>query len=103
MGYLMKDFCFSLNISGFDYTTCNFPQKVDSLEDIDFVECGHEYIICKDFRNDIYVWGDNNEGQLGLGTRNKRHKPIKCDNWPNDIVDIKCGYFHTLVLTSNRE
>ena len=40
---------------------------------------------------------------MGDNTNNLPN-PLNCSKfWPDNIVDIKCGYFHTLVLTSNRE
>ena len=82
----------------------NYPHKMDSLPDIDFIECGGDHSICKTLNNDIYVWGSNYKGQLGLG--NNTHyesKFFKCTHWPDDIIDIKCGNSHTLVLTSKQE
>ena len=29
--------------------------------------------------------------------------PFKCNDWPDNIVDVKCGFFFTLVLTSSGE
>ena len=60
------------------------------------------FSICKTNSNEIFVWGKNDYGQLGIST-STCYQPIKCENWPDNIVDIKCGYSHTLVLTSNGE
>ena len=78
------------------------PQKV-KLEDVDFVACGHSYVICKTNYDEIYVWGSNYSGQLGIGNTVVHFVPFKSVNWPSDIVDIKCGTNHTLVLTANQD
>ena len=80
------------------------PQLISSLKDIEFVECGGNYVICKTLDNQIYCWGDNEYGQLGLGKIKENVSiPTKCEDCPENLVDIKCGQNHTLVLTLNRE
>ena len=82
---------------------CNFPQKIESLSNIDFIECGDDHAVCKTFSGDVYVWGCNNNEQLGIGTTIDQNIPIICDDWPDDIIDVKCGDSYTLVLTLKQE
>ena len=77
------------------------PTKINSLKDIDFIECGSDFVICKSITNDIYCWGRNNCGQLGNSDGNQNSPIFSSTTWPDDIIDIKCGYGHTLLLTSN--
>ena len=79
------------------------PQKNHFIADVDFVACGNGHTICKTLFNEIYVWGRNGYGQLGIRNTGNQHIPFKSKDWPDDIVDIKCGDNHTLVLTSNQE
>merc|ERR1712100_843974 len=80
----------------------NTPQLISSLEDVEFIECGRNHTFCKTFNNEIYCWGCNFEGKLGLDNRDNQYTPILCSSLSNeDIIDIKCGHNHTLVLTSN--
>lgn len=88
---------------GLKFTNDSIPKKIDLLKNIDFVTCGGYHSICKTLDNEIYVWGENKIGQLGTGDCYNRSSPCKCTTWPCDIVDIKCGAFHTLVLTSSQE
>ena len=81
----------------------NSPQQIPSLHDIDFVECGNSITFCKSLENEVYAWGSNYYGQLGLGNMDEQLEPVKCEDWPDDVVDIKCGDNHTLVLTSNQK
>ena len=83
--------------------SCNSPQLIDSLQDVEFIESGGGHHICKCLNGDIYSWGFNGYGQLGIGTDTCQNSPVKCINWPDDIVDIKCGGSHTLVLTNTQE
>ena len=54
----------------------------------------------------IFGWGVNDLGQLGRGyvsySNNRLYKPQKID-FPSEekIIDISCGYNHTLVLLEN--
>ena len=80
------------------------PKRIESLKDVEFVECGAGFVICKTSNNEIYSWGSNEYGQLGIGnTSSEQLLPVKCTDWREDIVDIKCGYYHTLVLTATQE
>ena len=82
-----------------DYYYC--PVKIDSLSDIEFIICGSNTCFCKSSKNEIFAWGRNDQGQLGIGIIEHQYRPILCTNWPNDIIDIKSGAVHTLVLTPN--
>ena len=81
---------------------CNYPKKLDSLENVDFVRCGGDFVFCKIINNDLYSWGKNDVGQIGINNTIDQTLPIKSVDWEEDIVDLKCGFFHTLVLTSNQ-
>ena len=97
-----------LGIGNDNIKSFNSPQKIESLKDIDFFECS-DHTVCKTLNNEIYVWGSNEEDQLGIGNKKITDNiyycsiPIKCEDWPNDIIDIKCGLHHTLVLTSSQD
>ena len=81
----------------------NFPQKITSLKDVDFIECGGDHAICKTLNNnDIYVWGCNEQGQLGIGNTEDKNKPFKGLTFTDKIVDVKCGISHSLILTENQ-
>ena len=72
----------------------NFGSKIIS------VVCGyHDYTIVVTKLDEIYGWGDNESGQLGLGdttNRNFPHKlPIK------NVKSVSCGWRHTIILTHN--
>ena len=108
---LTKDglvYSFGYNVSGalgtgITETFCNTPQKLNPLKDVDFIECGAEYTFCMTTNNEIYSWGRNDDGQLGLSHREYADTPNICLDLTNkSIVDIKCGHNHTLVLDSNQ-
>ena len=79
------------------------PQRIELLKDVDFVECGFKFTFCKDKNNNVYCWGNNYYGQLGNGSKSAQTYPILCEDIPDNIVDIRCGQFHTLILTYNQE
>ena len=79
------------------------PKMIESLENVDFVACGGDFCVCKLLNNDCYVWGQNRSSQLGFENTGDITSPHLCIDWPEDIVDIKCGLEHTLVLTSDQQ
>merc|ERR1712000_210112 len=80
----------------------NSPQLISSLKDVEFIECGNEHTFCKTLSNEIYCWGNNYFGQVGIDNIITQNTPILCSSLSKeDVIDIKCGYSHTLALTSN--
>ena len=87
-----------------NFEDCYSPQKIESLSDIESIRCGGNFVFCISFENKLFTWGDNIFGQLGLGFDGTvENLPILCSNRPDNIIDIKCGWSHTLTLTSNQE
>lgn len=58
----------------------------------------HFAIINED--DDVYVFGDNSYGQLGLGDYDNRHSPAKLENLPK-IMSTATGDLFTLLLDFN--
>ena len=45
----------------------------------------------------VWAWGDNNDGQLGDGTTERRYTPTQVPGL-TDVVAIAAGYYHSLAL-----
>lgn len=54
-----------------------FPRQVTELQDKRIVEiaCGSLHCVAVSDNNDVYTWGDNDEGQLGDGSTNAIQRP----------------------------
>jgi len=51
---------------------------------------------------EVYAWGDNDDGQLGLGDREERLTPTKVEGLPK-VKAIAAGGAHSLALTESGE
>src|ERR1044071_4963463 len=65
------------------YNNCTKPK----------ISCGFNYTTL--IKDDIYMWGENIYGQLGLGHTNNIYIPQKL--MMNNIKKIKCGIYHTII------
>ena len=78
------------------------PQLISSLQDVEFIECNGHFAFCKTLNNEVFCWGYNYFGVLGLGNREVQNVPVLCTSLLNEnVIDIKGGENHILVLTSN--
>ncbi|XP_062206732.1 ultraviolet-B receptor UVR8-like isoform X1 [Phragmites australis] len=78
------------------------------------VACGSEHVVAavsagETYTGDdlvCYAWGNNNHGQLGLGDKESRSRPVPISafgegsSW--DVYEIACGAWHTAVLTNKK-
>lgn len=89
-----------------DYTRqhIHLHQKL-ILHDVDHkqiksISCGGYHTIVLMQNSEMYVWGFNNCGQLGLGCRQNisfPHRLMLPDN--SQIISVSCGFMHTIALT----
>ena len=47
----------------------------------------------------LFMVGNNDKGQLGIGSTNSESRPFYVTRIPDKVVDVACGTEHTLVLT----
>ncbi len=69
------------------------------------IACGDANTAAITDTGDLYTWGNNNEYQLGDGTRDSKNIPnivIKPSN-VTKFTQVRFGYAHTLALTDNGE
>ena len=61
--------------------------------------CGIYHTICITKNENIYIWGNNEYGQLGIGDNNNCNIPTLL-NLPNNEkpLSISCGYYHTICI-----
>ncbi|PAV84457.1 hypothetical protein WR25_18282 isoform E [Diploscapter pachys] len=67
------------------------------------VACGHNNSMALTESGDVYVWGYNSNGELGLGHLTNQHCPILLDSLSKKaaIRKIACGYAHSLALSDD--
>ncbi|KAH9501477.1 RCC1 and BTB domain-containing protein 2 [Dermatophagoides farinae] len=95
-------YCFSIN----EKLPYESMIHIDNLENVKFIACGKYHNFSITNKGDIYSWGHNDFGQLGLGDRKNRNTPCLV-SFPNDdsinirIKEIVAGDRHSLFLFEN--
>ncbi|CAI5732031.1 unnamed protein product [Hyaloperonospora brassicae] len=73
------------------------------------VVCGWNFTAALDREGRLFTWGKTGEGQCGLGYVDKDQVVPRCverlceQAGSSAIVDVACGYTHTVVLTASGE
>eukprot|EP00850_Spirogloea_muscicola_P020445 SM000216S06571 [mRNA] locus=s216:185144:189462:+ [translate_table: standard] len=70
------------------------------------VAAGHHFSSCITEDGDLWVWGDNRQDQLGLGTSSGRlaHVPQRLEALAGaDVVGVACGASHALAVLGSGE
>ena len=106
-----------LGMAASDTTTRYVPQLVNTTngtsslynKTIVAIACGYYHTLALDSTGQLHAWGNNGNGQLGMGTSDTtvRYVPqlVNTTNgtsslYNKTIVAIACGGFHTLALDS---
>ena len=84
-------------------TVYNTFEKVDVENSVKFkgVKCGACHTLLIDIDDNLWSFGLNNHGQLGLGNNNEEYHPIKVKFFSDKnikMAQIGCGADHNLVL-----
>ncbi|HLX52768.1 MAG TPA: hypothetical protein VKR58_02450, partial [Aquella sp.] len=75
------------------------PHELKLSQIIVSVSCNNHTIALTN-SNEIYVWGRNHYGQLGLGHKNNMYVPSKL-LMDEPIGSVSCGQRHTVALTKS--
>ncbi|CAI5713012.1 unnamed protein product [Peronospora effusa] len=76
---------------------------------ISHVVCGWNFTAALDRQGNIFTWGKTGEGQCGLGYVDKDQVVPRCVEklrevaGGSSVVDVACGYTHTVVLVATGE
>ncbi|KAM9754307.1 putative E3 ubiquitin-protein ligase HERC3 [Menidia menidia] len=81
---------------------CDSPQHLGSLRSVPLVRvaAGGEQSFAVSRFGDVFCWGRNDRGQLGLGDTADRHTPTAFSSLNGKkAVSVSCGEEHTAILT----
>ena len=87
---------------GEETSITNFPIQITHLPIITQISCGYFFTICIDELGNLWSFGENNKGQLGLGNTENQNIPQQILNIP-PIIQISCGSNHTVCLTNKNK
>ena len=79
------------------------PQPLlGSLDQVQIVEIslGYHHSLAVDVTGRVWCWGGNDHGQLGLGDRLARGTPELLSSFPDEIVALSCGAFHSAAVSA---
>ncbi|XP_075677502.1 RCC1 and BTB domain-containing protein 2-like [Dermatophagoides pteronyssinus] len=81
----------------------SYDTLVDTgLTRIKLIVCGWQHYFALTDTNQVYSWGQNADGQLGLGDRYEHKKPSLVSIFrDSSIKNIVAGYSHSLFLNAN--
>lgn len=75
------------------------PQRLPGFSNVVSVSCGTFHAVLLTTEGQIYGWGNNLDGQLGLGDIVDRPSPTRIGNF-TDVINVSCGGYHTAFVTS---
>ena len=66
------------------------------------ISCGDSHSAAITEKNRLFTWGNGTFGRLGHGIDTTEKKPKLVEDLDNyEIIQVSCGAFHTLAVTSN--
>jgi hypothetical protein len=80
------------------------PVKVlsSNKEKIIMISCGSWHSAALTVNGNLYCWGDNTSGQLGIGAQYRSYKPVVIKLDKNiGVKSISCGSKYTLMISSD--
>eukprot|EP00698_Gefionella_okellyi_P026193 TRINITY_DN9897_c0_g1_i1.p1 TRINITY_DN9897_c0_g1~~TRINITY_DN9897_c0_g1_i1.p1 ORF type:complete len:934 (-),score=180.99 TRINITY_DN9897_c0_g1_i1:49-2850(-) len=79
------------------------PKQVQSVKDnvVLQVACGAEHLLALVNPGEIWCWGSNELGQIGLTTHVATATPMRLQSLGVNVASIACGQFHSLVIMKN--
>lgn len=86
-----------------DFKSQPYHLEIDGVSAFKDVSLGTYHNIALTTDGDVYVWGMNNSGQIGDGTRTDRHTPQKLafEGLNDKIVTVNAGSSSTAAVTEN--
>jgi alpha-tubulin suppressor-like RCC1 family protein len=87
-----------------DFTDRNTPQRVTFFNsNVASVSCGDYHTAVVTTTNDLFTFGANGYGELGLGPVGDQNTPQRVTFFNSNVASVSCGRFHTAVVgtTSN--
>lgn len=83
--------------------TYDKPKLIESLFNIASISCGYEHTICSDTNGNVFSFGNNSKGQLGLSSFivHKFKIPTMIKNL-SSIISVHCGSYHTLCVDDKK-
>lgn len=64
------------------------------------ISCGRGHLAFLTDKGEVYLWGNNECGQLGLGHVESRDYPTRLPEF-TDVVQVSCGNKHTALITKD--
>ncbi|CAH1799799.1 unnamed protein product [Owenia fusiformis] len=86
-----------------DSPSSNIPVEIIGIDyDIKQLSAGTDHCCALTDSGEVYVWGGNSEGQLGLGEVDDDvlTTPTLLE-FIEDVTCVSCGYYHTAVVTAD--
>lgn len=79
-----------------------FPREIIFPENIELINCGGYHTVVSTISNRIYIWGSNDNNQLGLGHSIDMSTPQEINlGLREKIIIAGCGKYHNAVLTKS--
>jgi alpha-tubulin suppressor-like RCC1 family protein len=80
-----------------DASYSSVPIQIPGLSDIVAITAGRYYSLVVTKDGEVWAWGENEVGQLGIGNTEPSHIPIKVEGI-TDIISIAAGRYRTIAL-----
>jgi alpha-tubulin suppressor-like RCC1 family protein len=74
------------------------PQMVSTATPMDSITAGFKHSCSLSTTGEAYCWGDNTDGQLGVGNNNSQNVPAAVSGGP--YIQVAAGYGHTCALSA---
>lgn len=87
---------------GKNVTQVNRPKELRALHNKGIIKLcsSHEHVLALSAQGQLWSWGYNDDGKLGLGHRQNQFSPTKIP-FRNSITNIVCGRWSSFALTDN--